>query len=117
MAFQGAVIDTGSHRASVMAVAAGEAELAAIDAVTWSLLERDSAETRDLRILQSTRPTPGLPLITHPREDSDRLFEALKAAIEALSFQDRACLMLKDIVKISLEDYLSVSAETPSHAP
>jgi ABC-type phosphate/phosphonate transport system substrate-binding protein len=58
-------LPTGSHAASAEAVAAGEADLAAVDCVTWAHLQRHRpAITRRLRVLSWSAATPGLPLIT-----------------------------------------------------
>lgn len=58
-------IETGAHRASVAAVCAGRADVAAIDAVTWALLGRDQRdEVEGLRVLAFTCKAPGLPLVT-----------------------------------------------------
>jgi ABC-type phosphate/phosphonate transport system substrate-binding protein len=64
-AFFGSVTVTGGHAASAEAVAAGDADVAAIDCVTFSLLQRlRPATTRPLRVLAWTASSPGLPLIT-----------------------------------------------------
>ena len=65
-------------------VAAGEADVAAIDCVTLAHLTRiDPASTDRIRILDWTQPSPGLPLITSATND-DATLEALRAAaIEA----------------------------------
>ncbi|WBO23749.1 phosphate/phosphite/phosphonate ABC transporter substrate-binding protein [Sphingomonas abietis] len=63
--FFGSVLITGSHHASIRAVAAGEADIAAIDCVTFAHLEReDPLSTRRLRTLAWSPPSPGLPLVT-----------------------------------------------------
>lgn len=63
--FFASVAVTGSHAASVEAVATGAADVAAIDAVTWAHLGTFRAElTRSLRVLGWTARSPGLPLIT-----------------------------------------------------
>ncbi len=66
----GTGIATGAHLASVEAVASGKAEVAAIDAVTWSLAtDVLPAARRNTRQIAATSPTPGLPLITAPGRD------------------------------------------------
>ena len=45
------VLDTGAHAASAEAVATGKADVAAIDAVTWALLTRDTDGAKGLRVL------------------------------------------------------------------
>jgi ABC-type phosphate/phosphonate transport system substrate-binding protein len=64
-AFFAAVTPTGSHAASVEAVADGDADIAAVDCVTYALLERLRPETLvKVRVLAFTARTPCLPLIT-----------------------------------------------------
>ena len=70
--FFGEIVHTGAHHASVQAVADGTADVAAIDAVTFALLQRlRPTLTREVRLLHWTVRTPGLPLITS-RRHSDR---------------------------------------------
>jgi len=71
--FFGAVKITGSHKASLEAVAAGKADVAAIDAVSFHLISRHQPKLTDaVRILTATLPAPGLPLITaSARADAD----------------------------------------------
>ena len=58
-------LTTGSHAASVQAVAGGEADVAAIDCITWAHLQHLRPQTtKALRVLAWTKATPGLPLIT-----------------------------------------------------
>jgi ABC-type phosphate/phosphonate transport system substrate-binding protein len=64
-AFFSVVTVTGGHAASAEAVANGEADVAAIDGVTFALLQRlHPGVTRRLRVLAWTETSPGLPLIT-----------------------------------------------------
>ncbi len=64
-AFFGAVTLTGAHAASAEAVATGAADVAAVDCISFALLERlRPATTRRLRVLAWTAPSPGLPLVT-----------------------------------------------------
>lgn len=103
------VIDSGSHTNSMRLVAGGEADFAAIDAVTWALLERDTDETQALRILAATRPTPGLPFITSLQENAGRLFSAVEKAISEMQDADRERLMLHGLERIAPEEYLALS--------
>ncbi|MCY0386726.1 PhnD/SsuA/transferrin family substrate-binding protein [Robbsia sp. Bb-Pol-6] len=58
------VVLTGGHRASVDNVLAGDADIAAIDPVTWSLLAQDGGgRLMGLRTLGFSTHAPGLPLI------------------------------------------------------
>lgn len=99
---------TGGHALSAEAVAAGRADIAAIDAVTWALLLRSNAFTAGLREVGRTPPTPGLPYIARAGTDAPRLFAIIADAIDALSPAHRATLMLKAIVQIPAEAYLAV---------
>ena len=101
-------IDTKAHQASAEAVATGVADIAAIDAVTWALLNRDTDLSACLRVLSSTRPTPGLPYICARTQDHRAIFVAIAQAIEALDTQIRAALMIRRIVAIPASDYLAV---------
>jgi ABC-type phosphate/phosphonate transport system substrate-binding protein len=105
--FQNRTIDTGAHRLSARAVMDGRADLASLDAVTWELIKREEPEAGQLRVLLTTRPTPGLPLITGMRQDLDRVFSAVSQAIDALDAQDREKLCLKGIVRIPKSAYLA----------
>jgi ABC-type phosphate/phosphonate transport system substrate-binding protein len=82
--FFGTVIETGAHRRSLSAVIAGQADVAAIDAVTFALLrDRYPSINRRLRVLDWTASTPGLPLITAAARDDD-MVAALRHALDAI---------------------------------
>lgn len=79
--FFGEIIHTGAHHMSVQAVAEGAADIAAIDAVTFALLQRlRPTLTRHVRLLHWTVRTPGLPLITSWRH-SERTRAILGAVL------------------------------------
>ena len=100
---------TGAHSQSLLAVAQGRADIAALDAVTWSLLaEADPATAAQVRILDHTPPTPGLPYITAQGRDPAPLFDAIAAAIPRLSPEDRTRLRLRGLVRIPAAAYLAV---------
>ncbi len=101
-------IQTGAHRASALAVARGEADFAAIDAVTWALLDRHTDITAGLRVFGHTAPTPGLPLITAQSAQADALFDCVTAAINALSTDQRHTLCLQGLVRIPARAYLAL---------
>lgn len=107
--FAGTVIDTGSHRCSAQAVTDTRADIASIDAVTWTFLKRETSAAQHLRVLTNTRPTPGLPYITSRSENAKPLFDAITRAIERLSARDRARLLLKGLVAIRAETYLAIA--------
>ncbi len=108
-------IETGSHRASLRAVAEGNADICAIDAVCWALATRhDAAITRRLRLIGQTPMTPGLPLICAlSRTDGEvaALRQALAEAIaEGLDPASRSALMLADLEILPARDYDIISA-------
>lgn len=101
-------LQTGGHRLSAIAVAEGRADFAAIDAVTWALLQRHDPMTARLKVIGYTEPTPGLPYITTTTVDAGAVFTAVSDAIADLSSDDRATLHLQGMVRISAEEYLAV---------
>lgn len=101
-------IQTGSHAASAQAVARGDADFAAIDAVTWRLLCRHTDSAHHLRGVGTTFATPGLPYIAAKGADANASFDAIAKAIAALSPEDRNTLMIEGIVRIPAQDYLAV---------
>lgn len=77
------VVESGSHRASLAMVARGEADVAAIDCVTFGNLARSTSETiAGVRILVETAKTPGLPLITRAAASEDEIGELRDALAE-----------------------------------
>lgn len=78
------LVETGSHAASLAAVAEGRADIACLDAVTWRLLQRFDPQAASVHPLQRTPATPGLPLITAKGRDPAPLRAALAQAVAAL---------------------------------
>lgn len=102
-------LETGSHAASATAVAEGRADIAALDALTWTLLREHHPElTAGLRELDRTAPTPVLPYITAAGRDPAPLAKAITGAIDDLSPDDRALLHLRGLVQIPAEAYLAL---------
>lgn len=77
----GAASFTGSHRASIVAVASGAADLAAIDVHSWRLALEHEPAVADLAVLGTTKPTPGVACATAWERSAQR--EVLNDAIEA----------------------------------
>lgn len=107
---------TGAHAASLAAVAAGQADLAALDAVTWSLLAEHDPQAKAVKVIAQTDPTPGLPYITAATRDSGAIFDAIAEAIAALDVTERKALRLGGIVRIPAEEYLCVPTPAPPGA-
>lgn len=104
----GALLESGAHEASARAVAEGRADFAALDALSWDMLQRYDAFAADLIEIDRTEPTPALPFITAMGRDAGPIFTAIKTAISDLPDTDRATLNLKGLVAIAAADYLSV---------
>ena len=90
----GEIVTSGSHRASIRCVAAGEADACAVDCVTHALLSDQSGEElRGTRILASSPTAPGMPYVTGVAtsdDDVERLRAGLLAAIADPSLGARA---------------------------
>lgn len=99
---------SGAHVESARLVAFGDADIAAIDAVTWRMIEKYDDFAKDLRVIARTTPTPGLPFIAAAGADRAKLFSALNAAITALSSQTRDTLQIKGVVDIPAAQYLEI---------
>jgi ABC-type phosphate/phosphonate transport system substrate-binding protein len=81
--FFGNVMVTGAHLASLSAVAAGEADVAAIDCVTQALVARHEPKLlAGTRILARTASTPGLPLVTRAEAPPAELATLREALVE-----------------------------------
>ena len=101
-------VHTGGHRLSLLAVAEGRAEIAALDAVSWGLFQGYLPVAARVKVVGITDPTPGLPYITAQGRDGGRIFAAIQAAIAAMSAVDRAATRLRGIVAIPASAYLAV---------
>lgn len=101
-------IKTGAHADSAKAVAEGRADMAGLDVVTWTLLQEHDPFAQQLRIIATTTPTPGLPLITARDRDSAPIAAAVRAAIRDLAPEDRATLHINGLIDIPTTAYLEV---------
>jgi ABC-type phosphate/phosphonate transport system substrate-binding protein len=101
-------LETGAHRLSARAVAEGQADLAALDALTWRMIQRWEPMAGHLREVARTAPTPGLPFIAAKGADTEAIYQALMTAVDLLSPEDRDALSLRGIVRIAAERYLAV---------
>lgn len=104
----GSLIQSGAHLNSARMVADGRADFAALDAISWKLMHRWEPFALDLRVVDTTTPTPGLPFIAAKGSDRERLFAAIEAAIAKLDDEDRQTLSLHGITYIPPEAYLAV---------
>ncbi len=112
MAGRGKVIrprlKTGGHRYSLMAVADGRAPLAALDALSWELLQTYHPAADQVKVIGYTDPTPGLPYIAAKGTNAALWFDVVSEAIADLSPADRAATRLRGFVDIPTAAYLAV---------
>lgn len=102
------LVITGAHRNSVQAIANGNANLAAIDAVAFELAKRHEAEAvNQVKILGYSQAKPGLPLITSPqnRTKIPILFKAIESALKSLAPDDKDTLLIKGVLPVSSRKY------------
>lgn len=109
----GNLVQTGAHAASARAVAEGRADLAGLDALTWTLLQEHDPVAGALRVIGRTTPTPGLPYITARSEDASNLATAITDAMDHLAPSDREALHLRGLVAIPSAAYLAIPTAPP----
>lgn len=105
----GELIATGAHIASARFVAEGRADFAALDAMSWALMQEYDDFAGDLVVIDRTRATPGLPLITARHRDPAPLRAALYRAVDQLADDHRKTLHLRGVCDIPAAEYLAVS--------
>lgn len=110
-------VPTGAHRASAIAVAEGRADIAALDALSWQMMQAFDPFPNRLRVLGRTDPTPALPYITALGRDAGHLRAALNDAITALPAPLRTILGLTGITHIPEQDYLALPNPAPPPVP
>jgi ABC-type phosphate/phosphonate transport system substrate-binding protein len=108
-------LETGAHRASVRAVANGDADWAAIDAVAWEFAKRHEPASAELAVFARTPETPGLPLISSTRMTirTDDMADAIDTAIAGLDPAIRDAVFLSGLVRLTPRDYAPLAAALP----
>jgi ABC-type phosphate/phosphonate transport system substrate-binding protein len=101
---------TGSHVSSLAAVQSGRADLAAIDCVTFALLERHRpSAVAGVRILEETPAAPALPFVTAASATANELRllrQGLADAVADPALSDVcSALLLKGVEEIPLARY------------
>ncbi|MHA7776521.1 phosphate/phosphite/phosphonate ABC transporter substrate-binding protein [Roseibium sp. M-1] len=109
------VIESGAHLSSLKAVAAGEAEVASIDAVCWALASRELPDlTEQLRPIAKTARAPGLPLITSTRFSDDEVDLIADTVAEVFTSSEtqksRERLGIRGFSKLTVADYAGILA-------
>ena len=78
------VRETGAHIDSIVMVAKGEADVAAIDCVTYAILERHRpAAVEGVRVLSHTDYGPGIPYVTRTNADPETVEKMREAIVDA----------------------------------
>ena len=100
----------GKHQHSIALIAAGEADLAAIDCVSHALTARhDPASLAGTRVLAETEAAPLLPYVTSSHTDLDRRARLRAALYRAVNDPDlaevRAALLIGGFADRQLADY------------
>jgi ABC-type phosphate/phosphonate transport system substrate-binding protein len=112
-AFFSGVILTGSHAASIEAVQGDEADIAAVDCVTYALLQQlQPIALENIRVLGFTAQTPGLPLIA-AHATPPHTIAALRAALTAVTHDPNLklsldALLIKGFVQVPAAHYRAV---------
>jgi ABC-type phosphate/phosphonate transport system substrate-binding protein len=111
--FFGKVERTGAHVASLAAVRSGKADIAAIDCVTFALLERHRpAALAGIRVLEETAAAPALPFVTAPGTGPEELRVLRRALAETISdpalAPARDALLLSGVEELPLARYEAI---------
>lgn len=100
---------SGSHLASMDLVAAGDADIASVDCVTWALAGTAGYEAVNrLKVVGWTPSAPGLPLVA-ARHQSDETVEAIRAALEE-AVSDPALDSAREAMLLKGVEYLDEDA-------
>lgn len=117
--WRGPVVWTGAHVRSLEVLAAGEADVASIDSVTWALVHRLRPELAEaVRPVGHGPQVPCLPVVASPEVPADRLAElrhAMAGAVDEPSLRDTMrTLLIRRFVPLTLADYLPLRDLTPA---
>lgn len=80
--------ESGGHRGSIVTVAEGRADIAAIDCESWALAQRFEPAARKIVIVGWTARRKGLPFIT-ARTTPEKTIKAMREALVGLAEQPR----------------------------
>lgn len=101
---------SGGHRQSVRALVCGQADVCAVDCVSFALLARYAPESlAGVRVLEFTERCPGLPLVVRkarPADEFDRMRAALREAVVDPAGTDvREALFIEGMTETETRDY------------
>jgi len=104
---------TGGHHASIEAVATNQAQLAAIDCVTYQLLaDQDPGLISAVRVIGQSEQTCGLPLVVpverFSQQGKEAWLDALNQGLSRAPTATRKTLHLERFESVELGDYQSI---------
>ncbi len=111
--FFGEATATGSHHASMQAVAKGDADIAAVDCISFAAIGRQELGlAAALKVIGLTELAPGLPLVTH-KSNGEGLVSVLRAALRQLVADPgladiRQRLMISRFTLLEFADYAPI---------
>ncbi|MDF2779569.1 MAG: phosphate transporter substrate-binding protein [Enterobacteriaceae bacterium] len=111
--FFNSVTFSGSHRQSLVEIGEGRADIAAIDCVTFALLQRHAPMlVAELAVIGAGPAAPGLPLITS-RSTSSACIALLRDALTQLVSDPAYCtpctaLFISGFSEVSRQDYAPI---------
>ena len=102
--------ESGSHAASLHMLQRAEADVAAIDCVTYALLKRYRPQAlHGTRKLGRTYRAPGIPYVAREMTDDDTIRRMCNAIFQAFADPTlaavREALLLKDVEKVTASQY------------
>lgn len=105
---------TGSHEASLLMIAHGWADVAAIDCVTYALLQRHrSRALREVRVLCCSSRFPAPPYVVGSQVPESEVHQIRQALVETLAAPDmrrvKDALLIKEVVDLPLQSYQSIA--------
>ena len=107
-----AVKISGSHVKSVDVLLAGEADIAAIDAVTLAFIKKDNPKLdNQLRTIAFSKKTTGLPFVTHidqPFLTGIEITDVLNSALNQIEPEVKQLLMIDHFETVEFQDYQSI---------
>ena len=101
-------LESGSHANSLAALRAGDADLAASDALSWTMLD-----TSGLTILDTSDPMPAPPFVMGT--DSHVPAEALTAALNDAFKQYGQRIGIRGVVPVTRSDYQGIANAAAEH--
>ena len=104
----GPVDISGAHLKSALLVKNGRADIAALDCVTWDMIQNWDEWASGLKVIDQTVQTPALPFVTSQVELVEPIRNAMRLALSQLADDDKRTLRFHDIVEIPASDYLAL---------